>query len=170
MKNTDWTKASAVAEILSSAAILITLVYLAIQTGQNTQATRAASSQSVVENETNVVRELFDHPGLWTTMTKDELTDDEVIRLHAYLVTYIRFHESYWGLYQIDAIDEATLRQYERALTIIFSKPRVRNWWNNVKPQFNADFVGRVDSLLASSPLNPVDVADSIKLFFEPPP
>lgn len=170
MKKIEWTKLSAIAEILSSIAILTTLVYLAIQTEQNTQATRASSSQSVVENETNVIRELFDHPDLWTTMTKEELTDDEAVRLHAYLVTYVRFHENYWGLYQIDAIDEITLRQYERALVIIFSKPRVRNWWNNVKPQFNSEFVGRVDALLAASAVSPTPVADAIKQFFEPPP
>jgi hypothetical protein len=103
-------------------------------------------------------------------MTKEKLTDDEAIRLHAYLVTYVRFHESYWGLYQIDAIDEVTLRQYERALEIIFSKPSVRNWWNNVKPQFNSEFVGRVDALLANSALSPTPVAEAIKQLFEPPP
>ena len=38
MKSLDWTKWSAIAEIFSSVAILVTLIYLAIQTQQNTAA------------------------------------------------------------------------------------------------------------------------------------
>lgn len=38
MKNKTWSKWAAIAEIISSVAILITLAYLAIETRQNTDA------------------------------------------------------------------------------------------------------------------------------------
>ena len=47
----NWTKASAMAEILSSIAILVTLIYLAIEIQQNTDATQAEIRQSTLESD-----------------------------------------------------------------------------------------------------------------------
>ncbi len=44
----NWTKLSAISEILSSVAILVTLIYLAIQTQQNADATQADTRQAIL--------------------------------------------------------------------------------------------------------------------------
>ena len=49
MKNMNWTKWASIAEIISSVAILVTLLYLAIQTEQNTDAINSQSRQSLAE-------------------------------------------------------------------------------------------------------------------------
>ena len=48
MKQFDWTKSSAIAEILSAIAIVLTLAYLAIQTKQNTQALELGAYQDLM--------------------------------------------------------------------------------------------------------------------------
>jgi len=40
MRNVDWSKYSAISQIVGSIAIVLTLIYLSIQTQQNTAATR----------------------------------------------------------------------------------------------------------------------------------
>ena len=59
MKHVDWTKWSAVAEIVSSIAILVTLGYLAIQTSQNTQ---ACIRQSMLTDEREMLFKQMDYP------------------------------------------------------------------------------------------------------------
>ncbi len=47
----NWTKASAAAEILSSVAILATLVYLAIEIQQSAEATQANTRQAMFASD-----------------------------------------------------------------------------------------------------------------------
>ena len=47
----NWTKASAVGEILSSIAILATLVYLGLEIQQNADATEAETRQAMLASE-----------------------------------------------------------------------------------------------------------------------
>ena len=51
MKETNWTKWSSIAEIISSIAILITLIYLSVQTKQNNELLRAQALSSLSENQ-----------------------------------------------------------------------------------------------------------------------
>jgi len=76
MKKDDWAKLSSLAEIASSAAVLITLVYLSIQTAQlseqnrqltleteqNTSAKLAARRQELVQMEVNYLRLTLEFP------------------------------------------------------------------------------------------------------------
>ena len=47
----NWTKASAIAETLSSVAILITLVYLVVEIQQNAEATQAETRQAILDSD-----------------------------------------------------------------------------------------------------------------------
>ncbi len=60
----NWTKASAVAEILSSVAILITLVYLVVEIQQNAEATQADTRQAVLASDQQFLELLIDSPEL----------------------------------------------------------------------------------------------------------
>ena len=60
MKNVDWTKWSAVAEILSAIAIVLTLLYLAdqtrqlkVQTEQNNDLLQAQAGYALAQNQAN---------------------------------------------------------------------------------------------------------------------
>ena len=49
--NINWSKWSAIAEIISSVAILVTLIYLSIQTHQNLVATQTNTRQTMISND-----------------------------------------------------------------------------------------------------------------------
>ena len=89
MKNTDWTKWSSIAEIVSSIAILITLIYLAIQTNQNTSALESATSQGMVEQIVQANMILVNNPEdiveifIKANNDPDSLTQAEIFRLYA---------------------------------------------------------------------------------------
>ncbi len=64
----NWTKASAVAEILSSVAILITLLYLVIEIGQNTEALQATSRDASLEGDIQRLFQAVNTPEIWLTV------------------------------------------------------------------------------------------------------
>jgi len=58
----NWSKASAAAEILSSVAILATLVYLAIEIQQSAEATQANTRQAMLASDQQFLELLVDSP------------------------------------------------------------------------------------------------------------
>ena len=144
-------KLAAVGEIVSSVAIVFTLAFLALQMQQNTRALEASASQAAANAESNVLLQALDDPEIIISLSKEELTDEEVIKLFGYLSLVLRAHEQYWGQYQFGVLDEATMRRFENALIGQLSFPSSRNWWNSVKGGVDPEFSGRVDRLLENA-------------------
>jgi hypothetical protein len=101
MQRIDWTKWAAIAEVVSSAAILLTLVYLAIQTQQvalqneqlveqtrqNNELMSIQASATAASLRTEVWRPTLEQPDVARLLVKDQrgedLTDEEALRLRA---------------------------------------------------------------------------------------
>ena len=174
MNKIDWTKWSAIAEILSAVAIVVTLLYLAlqtrylaVQTEQNSQAIRAASTQGVVESESNALSAITEFPEIYAAITNADFSGDDAVRLNAFWARLVRAHENYWRLHQLGAIDESTLQAYQQSLAYILSYERTRNWWHRLTPAFDPAFVDQVNTLLENFGLVPGEMPENIKRLFE---
>ena len=51
-----------IAEMVGVIAIVVTLIYLAIQTKQNTEAVQATTRHTVIANDLMVIQAMLDHP------------------------------------------------------------------------------------------------------------
>ncbi len=104
----DRSKLADLSEILSSIAIVVTLVYLAIEIRQNTNALYAQSRQSVL---TAAQTELFvtvEHPELLLDVVQEEpLTPAEQVKIGAWLAAAMRAREFSWLQYRDGIIDAA---------------------------------------------------------------
>jgi hypothetical protein len=151
----NWTKASAAAEILSSVAILVTLVYLAVEIQQNVAATQADTRQAMLESDQQFIQLFIDSPELHFLWYKPELTDEEKVRLSYYLVTFMRMRESNWFQYESGTLDDRTWRSYRASIVAVLSAPRTRLWWEKfgVERVFDPDFVSVVDNLIVNQAL-----------------
>jgi len=151
-------KLSALAELVSAIAIVVTLGYLAIQTQQNTAAVQASVRQAILESDLEIVRQLLDYPILVTGRLGDaDLTDEELVRLGANLIAVARTRENQWLQYQNGVIDEESWRTYLTALPAILSTNFMRSWWRNrgVRGEFDEGFVAVVDEILDANPPSP---------------
>ena len=84
-------------QLISSAAVLVTLVYLSIQTRQTAILLRSESRQSLIEQDMMILRTQVDIPELMMHMTtEDELTLEQKYRLAAYLMAFTRTREHQW--------------------------------------------------------------------------
>ena len=150
----DWTMLSAVGQILSSVGVLVTLIYLAVQTRQNTASIQASTRQAILEADQTFLFKVLDDPSLITSRYKPELTDEEKIRLSAYWVSFLRMRENLWFQYQNGVLDEATWQSYRRSITAM-ANARFRTWWKNyavARRAFDPKFISLVDEALASTP------------------
>ena len=125
----NWTKASAIAEIASSAAILITLVYLVIEIGQNTAALQADSRDALLDADVQHLYRIVDDPELWLSYSKPDLSEAERARLFHYLAAFMRMSERAWFRYQSGALDETAWRSYQSPVIATLSFEQTRKWW-----------------------------------------
>ena len=154
MKEVNWTKWAAISEIIGSVAIVITLIYLAIETQQNTAATQASSRDTVIESDLAVVQMMVEKPALRLNMYKQELTDAEAVELELFLVGVARTREHQWLQYKNGLLDRETLDAFLTGVTLTFSRPRTREWWNTYAyAYFNDEFVDEVNEFLQDTPI-----------------
>ena len=150
----NWTKASAVAEILSSVAILITLLYLVVEIGQNTEALQASSRDSSLEGDIQRLFQAVNTPEIWLNSVNPNMTDAEKISQSAYLFTLYRLRERDWLQYQAGAMDEQTWSAYQIGLIGDLKYSEVRKWWNYYFADTTGnDFVDYVNGLLEDIPI-----------------
>ena len=151
----NWTKVSAAAEILSSVAILVTLVYLVIEIQQNAEATQANTRQAMLASDQQFLELQVENPELHLLWYKSELSDEERIRLSYYLISHFRMRENNWFQHKNGMLDDATWRSYRGSIPAVLSTPRTRDWWHDfgVERLFDAEFIAAVDDLIADAPL-----------------
>jgi hypothetical protein len=142
-------KLSALAELVASIAIVVTLVYLTIQVRQNTEALNAQSRQSVLTSAQTELLTSVAHPEMIVAITKPgALTAEENIELDAYLTASMRSREFSWLQFQSGLIDEEQWKTELAVIRSIMSAPRIRLWWTRLgRTYVSSEFAAFVDGL-----------------------
>ena len=154
MSEKSWSKWSSVAEILSSTAILITLVFLVVQTKQNTDAinaqlvaNRGEARAAIWEQVTAGLVLETENPRIQMNLRSvGDLSEEEQTELQTYLILLWGTREFVWLQYRDGVVDEATYKTImdERHL---FTLPRVSEWWDERAATFyDPEFVELINS------------------------
>ena len=156
MSNINWSKWSAIAEIISSIAILVTLIYLSIQTAQNTEASLASTRQTMISMDVEGLYAAMEYPSIFVKMqTNQEQTPAEEIQLTSWLIALVRTREYQWLQYRNGLLDKRSWEAYLSGLRGNLSHPQTRSWWNMAAANnlFDHEFVDEVNKLLADVPI-----------------
>ena len=165
----NWNRWSTVAEIVSSVAILVTLVYLAVETNQNTVAIQASSREGAIQAELQLLSSFMSSPELAELFIKQEpLTYIEANELNAYLVSFLRLRESTFRQYRAGVLDEETWVNLRSSITNgPLSAIRARNWWINFGQYlFDKELTEEINGILDETPISR---PDSLVKIFDPP-
>jgi hypothetical protein len=157
MKTLTWEKISALAEIISSVAILATLGYLAVQTRQNTVAVQSNSRQEILNAEIGLLYELMERPYVveqWrSATTSDDIPADQRIQVDLAGTAYLRIRENLFLQFRNGVIDQDTWRTYRDIFvsTLVDSK-YLRQQWEQFgdRNQFVEGFYEEIDGALHS--------------------
>jgi len=160
MDKTDWTKWSAIAEILSSFAIVVTLFYLAVQTSQNTAAIQSSTRQGVLSGELWMLDKAIEYPSLGfggEVVNAPGLSRDDRVRYENILNGHFRIRENLWLQYQNGALDKATWESYRNIFVLLLQDdPIMRGYWEALSP-FTMDqgFVREINEALTITRAQP---------------
>ena len=137
-------------EIISSIAIVITLIYLSIQTHQTNNALLANSRQSTMNADVEMISTLISNPQAWANAFKTD-TDlpfaeqRQVINVFAGL---LRIREFAWFQYKNGIMDQATFNSY-LAPTVRWIKmgDNIKHW-ESLSCDFDPEFVAHINNQL----------------------
>ena len=141
-------KISALAEIISSVAIVITLVYLTVQTRQNTEALLGNSRGAAVAMDVQFLSTMIDHPNIGIYMGTEIVTAEQYQGAMA-TAQFLRIREFIFLQYQAGILDRETLESYNGITSIVLPPDSpARQFWNSVSRTMNPEFVAYTNSLL----------------------
>lgn len=149
-----WTKYSALAEILSSIAVLITLLFLVVQMRQNTEAinaqlgsNRVAARAAVFELAFKAVDYRMASPRIGVNLYSNEaLSLEEERELDGYIITFWAAREFVWFQYQDGSLDQSTFDTMMADVSYL-AIPRMQKWWDErAEAVFDPDFVAYINS------------------------
>jgi len=145
-----------IGDFIGGIAVIITLIYLAVQVRQNTRATRLASMQSTMLAAQNVGilpakdRELARVVRVGLT-TPDKLNEDEFQQLRYFLISMLRVHEDMFVQHGAGVVDDETWVARSASLRTIFSLPGGQRVWE-ASSAYRDDFTAWLDSELGHEP------------------
>ena len=148
-------KLAALAEIVSSIAILLTLIFLALQMQQNTRAIQANSRQNALMAEMDYLNNALDNPGLILNRAKSDLTDEDKLLISLHLSKYLRQREHDWLQLKNGVMDQSAWNSYFLPLRLVLSSPVTRQWWEGGGSEnFLPSFTEEINKYLEDYPVN----------------
>lgn len=144
------------AEIVGVIAIVLSLIYLAVQTKQNTDAVQATSRHTVIASDLVCIQTMIDHPDILNSMyTSETLSEEGKIALEGFLLTLARTREHQWLQHRSGLLDTQTMESFLTGLTYNMSFPVSRAWWDGIACRyFDSGFVAHVNEKLAEVPVH----------------
>ena len=137
-------------EFIGAVVIIASLIYLAMQIKQNTNALHADSRVAILTGGHVELMAMMENPVLVSSIVKSgPLTQDEQIGLSAILYATMRTREFAWGQFRAGVIDEAQWGTEVNVIQFIFDSQRTRQWWQKLgRAAFNTEFSDFVELLM----------------------
>lgn len=157
-------KLAAVSEIVSSICIVLTLIYLAVQTNhmseqteqmalqyrQTTDAILATSRQETMSADIAMIAAMIGTPEAWSNIDRPfaELTQTEQAQARNVYAGLLRIREYAWFQYKNGILDEATLRTYLNPLPRWIARASGGELWERHSVELDPEFVSYVNALI----------------------
>jgi hypothetical protein len=147
-------------DFIGGIAVIVTLVYLALQVRQNnrllqsnTSSVRAASSIAINERLVGVNQSLVENPSLAEIFVRELSSPGTIegadrVRLDTLLQSMFISLENILRLSQAGTIDPKDWEPWSGHLRNWLRNPAVRAWWGRQQSPFGEDFVRHVRALL----------------------
>lgn len=143
-----------VAGIMSSIAVVISILFIAYQTYINNKLSKAANTQALVELSMPFNMLLIQDPAvldLWENgaATYDQLPLLDKKRYETILTVWLIHHENIFYQKTQGLLDEASYRPWNNDLLTFIRKQRLELVWNDeLKSAYQAEFVEYIDAIM----------------------
>lgn len=156
----NWEAISAVSELLAALAVIVTIVYLAIQVRQNTNALRSTATQAAHDQTATTYDMLADNPELGLLFSRgllspETLSAGETARFFA-LLHALMFRIQNWHVQtKTDFIDPTLLQSWLKVVRQVSGTPGFQQFWSQRQHIFAPDFVAHLEQTVLTTNADP---------------
>jgi len=137
---------ASIGEIISSIAVIISLIYLAIQIRQNTDAERTTTYQSIVSDFGALNISMASTPELSDMFVRgledfNQFKPAERARISQAFFQCFRYFENMFYQHHRGYLDEEIWTGWKRLILTYYSRPGFQTWWEFRKDVYSEPFV-----------------------------
>ena len=155
-----------VLEITGTIAIIITLIYLAIQIRDNTRIAAANARQSISESLIAHSITFFSDHKFRKTFNKhldgEELNPEQMLYLETYAYFFFRNFENIHYQFRRNFVSKEDWTAYRKNLKALCQTPAIQNFWNRESENFNQSFYKEVTNVFAELANEPTLMPDAL--------
>ena len=149
----DIMELGAIGELVGGVAVLVTLVYLALQVRQNTSQVRLSTANAMIANLQNAMSPVYDHFDVYDNGLENatDLSQPERRMFSLMMLRILHaFQNSYYQ--QIEgALTSGWYNVHITGISTFTHRPGGALWWSENRDRFNDEFRDLVDTI-ASNP------------------
>ena len=152
----NWDAAGAIGEIVGALAVVISVIYLAVQIRRQTDQSRLAASRELATNWIESLNQLVESESfaeLYLRASADyqSLPNTDRVRIMAHWGQIMRIIEQQYLHVKEGNIDPVFFDSSDQALVEWLRSPGVQQWWAIYRDVFSDEFCAFVDVRLASA-------------------
>lgn len=136
---------AAIAEIVSSVAIVITLGYLAVETRQTNSALQANSREAAMLADVSILTTFVSNPEMNLNLSSTDLSAVDAAQVDNILAALTRVREFAWFQYQAGVMDSPAWRSYVNPLARVLNLPQGALWWSRYRQELDPGFSTEMD-------------------------
>ena len=139
-------------ELISAAAIIVSLVFLEIEANQSNQLAKATIRQALNETDMEIYRVQMDEEIIPHALYKNDnnlpLNDYEQYNVNLYNVYNFRDFDNSFYQYRIGLFEQSDWLAYRRIIKSLLRDPTVLKMWDNQSHVFSKEFKLEVELIL----------------------
>ena len=138
MSNLSWDAIGAVGEVGGAVAVVVTLIYLALQIKQSSALARAAAQREINTSFQSALAHMRDELELYQrgSVAFDSLSHKEQIRFEFTLAPVLNHLDQVIRMHQQGLETEDNVDAYGTYCLALLQAPGTRSWWERIKPYF----------------------------------
>ena len=153
MAKPDLKRLADLAQVVGALGVVVSLIYVAVEVGQNTQALKAATFQEMAAQSVEIGLRAVDDPEYGAFFMKAALTPDSMTELEelfwtALLGATFRQFENIHYQFSIGMLEPRMWQGYDRVITRFASTPGSKQWWAANRTLYNDEFVVYIDGVV----------------------
>ena len=134
-----------IGEITGSIAVIISIIYLAIQIRTNTEAERTSTYQAVVSDFGAINNAMASTPELshmFVEAMEDyhQLSPDEKARISQLFFQCFRYFENMFYQHRKGYLDEEVWTGWKRLMLTYYARPGFQTWWEHRRDVYSESF------------------------------
>ena len=142
---------ASIGEIIGGFAVVISLVYLAIQIRLNTEAERTSTYQSIVSDFGSMNNTMASNPELshlFVQAMEDylQLSADQKARISQIFFQCFRYFENMFYQHHKGYLDDEVWIGWKRLMLTYYSSPGFQTWWEHRRDVFSEPFANFLET------------------------